>query len=108
MAPAYLPQGVTVRRLYTSIYDNDASSNVTVNLHRVDNFSGAHTLMAAVSTSGANPNIVTPGDQTICCASIEYPTYAYYLTTCLNSADTRLYSVRIYYESNVYLPLITR
>lgn len=27
--------------------------------------------------------------------AVSHPTYTYYLTTCLNSADYRLYSVRI-------------
>ncbi len=33
---------------------------------------------------------------------ISYPTYAYYVTTCLNYADHRLYSVCIYYQAPLF------
>jgi hypothetical protein len=107
-APVYLPKGAVVYRTYASLYDN-ASGNVTVNLRRVNRSTGATNVMASMSTTSDSTSIQNRPDLSISYPDISYPTYAYYVTTCLSSADHRLYSVRIYYhEYWVYLPLVLR
>lgn len=95
-APVYLPHGVTVHSVYAFLYDN-AAGNVLVNLRRVDVFSGASDVMAYLGTSSDSTTIQTSRDITINHPETSYPTYAYYLTTCLNYADHRLYAVSIYF-----------
>ncbi len=95
-APAYLPDGVTVSEMWTSLYDN-ASGGVVVNLRRVHNYTGVTNVMAAASTSTDSTSIQTPGDSSISFAEVSHPYYSYYVDTCLSSSNHRLYSVRIYY-----------
>jgi hypothetical protein len=97
MAPAYLPAGATVATFWASLVDNATAAYVNVSLHRVDNYSGAHVTMASISTSGVTSTIQNLFDLSIVSPTVYYPTYSYYVTTCLPSANTRLYSVRIYY-----------
>jgi hypothetical protein len=107
-APVYLPKGAVVDRVYASIYDN-ASGNVSVNLRRVNRSTGATNVMASMSTTSDSTAIQNRPDLSINYPKIEYPTYAYYATTCLNDANHRLYSVRVYYaEYWVHLPLVLR
>jgi hypothetical protein len=95
-APAYLPNGATVVSVYASLYDNWPDTDIGVNLRRVNTVSGASSLMGTLWTDGASTSIQSVGDTSIDGATTN-ATYAYYLTTCLNSAQHRLYSVRIYY-----------
>ena len=107
-APAYLPDGAIVTWVYASIYDN-ADGDVTVNLQRVNRSTGATNAMASVSTSSNSTSIQQRYDSSISYPDIDYPDYAYYVTTCLDYADHRIYSVRIYYyEYFIYLPLVLR
>ena len=96
MAPAYLPNGVTVTSMHASLYDN-ATGNIAVYLRRVDVSDGTSDVLATVSTATDSTAIQTRSDTSINYADISYPLYAYYLTTCLNYSDHRLDSVRIYY-----------
>ena len=95
-APAYLPAGAAVTSVYASIYDN-AAGNVMVNLRRVNVSSGSSDAMASFGTESDSTAIQQRGDTVINYPEVIHPDYAYYLTTCLNYADHRLYSVRIYY-----------
>lgn len=95
-APAYLPHGAIVDSVYASLYDN-AAGNVMVNLRRVNVSTGGSDAMASFGTSSDSTSIQDSSDATISYPEVSYPTYAYYVTTCLNYADHRLYSVRIYY-----------
>jgi hypothetical protein len=95
-APVYLPNGATIQGVWASVYDN-APGEVTVILRRADMNSGATDLMAVLSTDVDTTTLQQPGTSEISYPVVSYPMYAYYLTTCLNSADHRLYSVRIYY-----------
>ncbi|NIV33037.1 MAG: hypothetical protein GWN58_27410 [Anaerolineae bacterium] len=64
--------------------------------------------MASVSTVEDSATIQQRGDPTITNPHVDDSEYAYYLTTCLNDADHRLYSVRIYYDYRVFLPVVLR
>lgn len=95
-APAYLPHGATVTSVHASLYDN-APGNVMVNLRRVDVVSGSSDVMASFGTVTDSTSIQHVADESINDAGVSHPAYAYYVTTCLNYADHRLYSVYIYY-----------
>ena len=95
-APAYLPDGATVTDVFASLYDN-AAGNVMVNLRRVDVVSGSTDVMASFGTAFDSTDIQQVGDGTISYPAGSHPADAYYLTICLNYAEHRLYSVRIYY-----------
>jgi hypothetical protein len=97
MAPAYLPAGANVYQVWASVVDNDAIDNVTVILSRVDNYSGIHDTMATIATAGITTTIQSLSAGAITYPVISYPNYSYYATTCLHSASTKLYSVRIWY-----------
>jgi hypothetical protein len=96
MAPAYLPDGATVTWFYASLYDNSAS-NIDVELRRVDRLTGSTNILADLSTSGTSTAIQNLYTGTISYATVDYPNYAYYITTCLFDSSSRLYSIRIYY-----------
>jgi len=96
MAPAYLPDGATITWFYASVYDNSAS-NIDVELRRVNRVDGSTNILAEVSTTGTSTNIQNLYDGSISYATVSYPNYAYYITTCLFDSSSRLYSMRIYY-----------
>jgi hypothetical protein len=107
-APVYLPRGVMVYGVYASLYDN-YTSDIFVDLRRVDKNSGQGDVMASLSTVSNSTSIQQRKDLTIDYPVIGdlYSTFAYFVTTCLHSADHRLYSVRIYYRYHqVHLPLV--
>lgn len=102
-APAYLPHGATITSMYASLVDDDPSDNIFVTLRRTPNYSltGSQD-MASVSTSGASSDIVTPVDSTVDHPVVDFPNYSYAIQVCLNSTNTKLYSVRIYYTSPLF------
>lgn len=111
MAPVYLPQFATAEIIYASAYDNDSNSgvNLWINLYRMHNYTGAVDLMAHMETTSDMDAIQVLSDPSIDYNSVSYPTYSYYIGTCLESTNTRLYSVRIYYtEQLIFLPLVLR
>jgi hypothetical protein len=109
-APVYLPRGVVVYAVRASLYDN-ATGNVYVYMRRVNRNTGAGDVMAALRTLSDSTSIQQPQDR-----SIDYPhigdlysTYYYYVTTCLDSANHRLYAVQIDYGPHrQFLPVILR
>lgn len=107
-APVYLPKGITVYAVDAALYDN-GPGQIYLELRRVDRFTGATNVMANLYTDSDSTSIQHPSDLSIQYREIGdlYSTYAYYLTTCLNNADNRLYAVRIhYYSYRHYLPVI--
>lgn len=97
MAPAYVPNGVTVFQFWASVYDNDAANNITVRLRRLNNYTGVMNEMAAVSTAGQSTSIQSLGDSIITDPIVLYPDYSYYVTACLSTANLRIYSARLWY-----------
>lgn len=97
VAPAYLPNNATIQNMYVSVYDNDASYNLSVTLRRVDNFNGGTDTMAEANTTGEYSSVRTIGDWSITEPVVLYPDYSYFVTTCVLSNNIRLYSVRLYY-----------
>lgn len=109
MAPVYLPRIANVIEVWATVYDNDSDNDFWLRLYRVDNYSGAVTLMADSSTSGASTGLRSLYDSTIQQGLVSHPQYSYYLGTCLNSASHRLYNVRVWYSDyETHLPMITR
>jgi hypothetical protein len=109
-APAYLPQGAKITDVWASVIDNDTTYNISINLNRVNNYSGLTEILASLNSSGASASIVTPYDYTITNPWVGDYNYSYYVTTCLLSQNTKLYSVRIWFEGPyfTYLPAIQR
>ena len=100
MAPAYLPNNVTVTDMFATVYDNDATFNLTVSLRRLDNFTGVTDVMASGATLGDFDGIQVVSDFTIDEPLIAYPDYSYYVTTCALSSTIRFYSIRLYYTQS--------
>jgi hypothetical protein len=103
-APAYLPHGATVTSVWASVVDNDASHDIHITLHRRANrdlYDVAD--MAALQSSGQSTSLTTPSDSTISSPEVRHPDYSYYITTCLPTAQTSLYSVRIYYQEALFM-----
>lgn len=100
MAPVYLPDGVTITGLYATVVDNDPSVQIWLRLYRLDNYSGGVVQVASAETpvEFASSSMVYIFDDTISNPDVTYPTYSYYVGTCINDSDIHLYSVRIYYN----------
>lgn len=98
VAPAYLPQGAVVEDMFATVYDDDGTFEITVNLRRTDNFNGGTDDMAVVSTGGQSTNVQTLVDPIIDFPTVVYPDYSYFVTTCVQSGSIRLYSVQLYYQ----------
>lgn len=111
-APVYLPDGAVVDEVFASVYDDDAASSILITVYRVNKNTGATDTMAGMSTSAAfnSTDIEILDDASISQPEIDYPTYAYYVSSCLGSNDIRLYSVRFYYthETATYLPILMK
>jgi len=97
-APAYLPAGATVVSVWASVYDDFAPGAIQLYLRRVNVSSGASNVIASLGTSTDSTDIQQIKDLEVNYATVLYPDYAYYLTTCLTDVAHRLYSVRIYYS----------
>ena len=100
-APAYLPQGAEVFQVYASVLDEDAAADVYIDLKRSNNYAyhDADT-MASAHTNGSSSVIQSIFDESISHALVSYPRFHYWVQLCLPSADTKLYSVRIYFVDN--------
>lgn len=107
-APVYLPQSARVNQVHASLYDGEAGAGARVYLYRVSNVVLATTEMAFLQTPRNDVLMQIVVDRTINAQRIKYPEYAYYAFACLDSPNTRLYSVRIYYDVQVYLPAVMR
>lgn len=109
-APIYIPQGAKVMEVFASVYDNDVARGISIAVRRVDNFSGGTDILASMSTTGpdAFAGVQVISDITVLDNLITYPDYSYYVTTCLGSGDIRLYSVRLYFPQEMFLPTINR
>ena len=108
-APAYLPAGATVVAVWASLRDNTAAGYITVSLRRVNVYSGDSDVMASVTTPEDSADNQQRGTSLITNPLVDYSEYTYYLTTCLNYAEHRLYSVQIYYDFHlIFLPVVLR
>jgi hypothetical protein len=65
--------------------------------YKINNFTGDVTQLAYLSTTGASPTIQKPY-VSFTPEVVSYPTYSYYLGTCLGSDLTRLYSAQLWYN----------
>jgi hypothetical protein len=107
-APAYLPQNARVTRVDASLYDGEANASARVYLYRVSNLLPATVEMAYLQTPLDSASMQVVVDRSINAPRVRYPEYAYYAFACLDSANTRLYSLRIHYDVQVYLPVVMR
>jgi len=97
-AAVYVPNGATMTSFYATVYDNDATYPVWVDLWRVNRLTGVTDWIATVETSSESTNVRNLGTADIEYPLVDYPDYAYYVTSCLLSSSVRLYAVRIYFS----------
>lgn len=99
-APAYLPDNVEVTGFFASYIDNDPAENFWIWLTRTTNTTPEPFFdIAIITTSGADPDVQAPSAPDIFEPMVNLPENAYYVSTCLPSALTKLISVRIYYRA---------
>lgn len=97
MAPVYVPGDATITQLSGTVYDDDAASNVAVVLFRVQNYYGVVTPLGGISSAGHPLGLLNLSDTSIVEPLVTYPHHSYYLATCLDNPDQRIYSFRIYW-----------
>jgi hypothetical protein len=101
MAPLYLPNRTRVTEVWASLYDNDpaADRDAWAYVYRLSHFTGVTQLMAFISSAGYSPSggIIAPADTVIDYAKVDHLNYAYYAYGCVQSANTRIYSLRVFY-----------
>jgi len=103
-APVYLPNGARVTDVWASVIDNDGANDINISVFRRSTRSlNDVTLMASLSSSGQSTSVSTPSDVTITSPVVSLPEYAYYVVTCLPTANTKLISLRIYYEEAIFV-----
>ena len=102
MAPLYLPNRARVTEVWASLYDNDAAADrdAWLYVYRVNHFTGQAQLMAFLSTAGRSPwdGIISVADTVVNYARVDHLNYGYYAYGCVQSANTRIYSLRLFYE----------
>jgi hypothetical protein len=101
-----IPRGTYITGFRTSTYDNDATYNISVNLRWLDTIYGTTGSVASTSTTGASTNIQVKYSDLP--DTRVFAPNTYYITTCLNSGNIRLYSASIYYQYETMLPNIQR
>lgn len=101
MAPLYLPNRARLTEVWASLYDNDAAPDrdAWLYVYRVNHFTGATQLMAFLSTAGRTPwdGIISVADTGIDYAKVDHLNYGYYAYGCVQSPNTRIYSLRLFY-----------
>lgn len=109
-APLYLPDGVLLRELWTTMYDNTDSQSLIVNIRRVNHYTGFSQTIGNASSNGysSSSTLIYPSDLDLAYNLVDNRNFSYYVTTCMLSPDLRLYSVRIYHSIPVFMPLISR
>jgi hypothetical protein len=110
VAPVYLPDGAHVYKVRFTWYDNNPAGRIQVWLQRAGSDApydvGTLTLFQT-SDSMAYDYVVYQHNRTISFPRVDQSKYTYYVYLRFNSsgAETRLYSVQIYYmDHSVFLP----
>ena len=97
MAPLYVPNGVTIYRFRANIVDNSTADDFSLWLYRVNNYDGSTNVMATISTTGLHDTTIwNLVDYTIDYATVDCPSYSYYVCTCMYDGHM-LYNARVYY-----------
>ena len=102
MAPAYPPVGATLTQFHTAIFDMHDTSNVTVNLRRVNQATGAADILSTITSDGTS---TTPNNSELSSASfssVVSDNYGYYITFCLDPETElliALFGARVSYTS---------
>jgi hypothetical protein len=96
-APVYLPNNAKIDNFFFSAMDGDDANNITVTLFKVQNYTGVVTPLGSANTSGNSLTMQMPYYYLLAEDTVIYPTYTYYLGTCMLSSDLKLFSVQIWY-----------
>jgi hypothetical protein len=95
-APVYVPDNATILEFMISAIDNDATFDLYVTLYKVNNEDGLVTELATVNTTGASASMQEPYANPT--DLVSYPTYSYYIGTCLSSNSMNLYSAQVWFN----------
>lgn len=88
---------IAIREIAATVEDNSTAS-IVLRLYRIDTFAGGATIIGELASSGAVPGLRVLSSTAIVDGVIDVPNYSYYWTTCLNNVDTKVLSVRVYYD----------
>jgi hypothetical protein len=99
MAPAYLPNGVTIAEFWGTFDDTSDTAQGEMRLYRHYNYSATTSdLMASIGSGYAfNGGFSNPGDTSIDYPVVDYPNYSYFVGGCMDSDLVEFIGVRIYY-----------
>lgn len=97
-APVMIPDDGEVYQFYASVIDNDPADFVWLDLWRADTYTGVTDLMAEVETTSDSASVRSISDFSIANPDLNYPTYNYYVTSCLGVADQKIFSARLWYH----------
>ena len=99
MAPAYLPEEVTIAELWGTFSDTDVTYQGSMALYRKSNYSTESSQQMAYISTGTTyvSGYINPGDTTVDYAVVDSPTYSYFVAGCLGSLNIDFVGVRIYY-----------
>lgn len=99
VAPAYIPNGVTVTKFTGLVYDNDASNSVIISLNRrsiADLTSDGFSVAGVISSESTSPQELN--DTTINYPLIDTENYVYYIYACFRNSSNEIYAVKIHYQ----------
>lgn len=99
-APVLLPGDARVFFFGAYVIDNDSPDEINIRLERVNNTTGVRERITSVSTLGASPEIQYIFENDLIANNIlEYPTYSYWVHTCLSRSTHKLFAVFIEYSA---------
>lgn len=101
-APVYLPRFARITNFWISFVDDDASNDFSVWFTRTSNFTPNEADdIVSVTTSGVSTSVRVLSNSTISHPIVIHPDYSYFVSVCLPTQSTKLYSARIYHHDDV-------
>jgi hypothetical protein len=107
-APLTLPHGATITELQATVFDNDATQDISVYLTRYDSVANSFTNLGQIASTGAAVASRTFTDPTIPFGAIDNSIYSYQVravwVTPTTPVNIRLFGVRVTYTITSPLP----
>lgn len=106
-APVYLPEGVTITQAFAYVYDNSTVAHIDLEFVRtrivrigkpMPGYVATTEVLYTLETTTDSSDIQSIGGDLATSPVVNYPGDQFFLETCLFDDDTRIYSVRIYFE----------
>jgi hypothetical protein len=108
VAPVYLPNGVTLTKMESTVYDNTSAYDNDVRLYRATDVQLGGELIGSTTTAdspGFNPDpsmirvVESPIAGSAGSIVVDTTSDSFFLETCLNDSNIRLYRVKIFFTS---------